>query len=425
MVSERPSPWAAAIDRAKWRYIVAMSIAAWRWASVAVVLMACGGSEFSEATDAGGAPDSSISGSTGGAPGGSAGAAGAIGVGGASGSVGVGGAGVAGNAGAAGAAGATGGSGQAGGSGRGGSSGGSGGAGIGGRAGAGGTAGGGGASGAAGFSGSSGAGGMSGGGSGGLPGDGGACTPPCQFGLVCCGTTCVNPENDILNCGGCGNKCTGPAPFCNGTCVTPPCLGAACDAQGVCCGDQCCASGRLCCVVPGPGPSLGPTCTDPMGGTCLPGCPACRCASPDTPIATPEGAKPIASLRIGDSVYSVVHGRVAPVPIRRVIRVPAQNHVVVRLVMASGVVLEMSALHPTADGRTIGALQGGDHLDGVQVLTTSLVPYEHAFTYDILPDSDTGAYFAGGMLIGSTLGGAAVETCGRVTRPSSSEPPSR
>jgi hypothetical protein len=30
-------------------------------------------------------------------------------------------------------------------------------------------------------------------------------------------------------------------------------------------------------------------------------------------------------------------------------------------------------------------------------------PARHPFTYDILPDSESGAYYAGGALIGSTL----------------------
>jgi len=32
-----------------------------------------------------------------------------------------------------------------------------------------------------------------------------------------------------------------------------------------------------------------------------------------------------------------------------------------------------------------------------------LVGYAEPFTYDILPESDSGMYFAGGVLIGSTL----------------------
>ena len=45
-------------------------------------------------------------------------------------------------------------------------------------------------------------------------------------------------------------------------------------------------------------------------------------------------------------------------------------------------------------------------------------------TYDILPDSDTGAYFAGGLLIGSTLTDTAT-TLDRATVPMSSPPEDR
>jgi len=50
-----------------------------------------------------------------------------------------------------------------------------------------------------------------------------------------------------------------------------------------------------------------------------------------------------------------------------------------------------------------GAARGIDGSDGVRVVAASVVPYAHDATYDILPDSDTGTYFAGGILIGSTL----------------------
>jgi hypothetical protein len=102
-------------------------------------------------------------------------------------------------------------------------------------------------------------------------------------------------------------------------------------------------------------------------------------------------------------VYSVDRGRVATVPLRAVRRVPARNHVVARLVMATGAVLEISGVHPTADGRTIADMRAGDELDGVRVVDASVVPYAHDATYDILPDSESGTYFAGGILIGSTL----------------------
>jgi hypothetical protein len=134
------------------------------------------------------------------------------------------------------------------------------------------------------------------------------------------------------------------------------------------------------------------------------GCaPLCVCASPDTPIATPDGIRPIASLEVGDLVYSVDRGQVTLVPIIRTNRTPVHGHSVMRVVLEGGVILEISALHPTADGRSFGGLKRGDRLDGVGIVSATAVPYSHDATYDILPDSDSGAYFAGGVLVGSTL----------------------
>jgi hypothetical protein len=74
-----------------------------------------------------------------------------------------------------------------------------------------------------------------------------------------------------------------------------------------------------------------------------------------------------------------------------------------RITLSNGVRLEISAPHPTADGRSFGQLGVGDSLAGLDVVDVEAVPYSYSFTYDILPDSDTATYFAGGALIGSTL----------------------
>jgi hypothetical protein len=132
------------------------------------------------------------------------------------------------------------------------------------------------------------------------------------------------------------------------------------------------------------------------------------CASPDTSIATPVGPRSIASLREGELVYSVDRGRIVAVPVLRTRRMAVtSHHVVVRASLANGSVLEISAPHPTADGRRFGELRAGDQLGGLGVVEIEIVPYGHAFTYDILPASDSGAYFAEGALVGSTLGGPA------------------
>jgi hypothetical protein len=286
--------------------------------------------------------------------------------------------------------------------GSGGATGGSGGA-TGGAAGSGGATGG-----AAGSGGASGGTGGSVGGSGGATGGtGGGSCGTCDF--VCCGSACTNTGNDIKNCGKCGTVCTGTTPYCdNGVCKDkPPCeTGTTCGTNQHCCGKSCCGAGEICCDVPGPVGTLFPTCQKPVDGTCPKGCTSCVCNSPETPIATPSGERPIAALREGDLVYSVDGGRMKPVPIRRIHRVEAPNHRVVRVTLASGAVLRISPRHPTADGRSFGDLRAGDRLDGVFVVAAELVPYEHSHTFDILPASDTGTYFAGGVLVGSTVAGA-------------------
>jgi hypothetical protein len=140
-----------------------------------------------------------------------------------------------------------------------------------------------------------------------------------------------------------------------------------------------------------------------LGGAAGGGLGGLLCAHPETPIATPDGERPIASLQVGDIVLSVDHGQVRPVPILRVNRSPAVNHHVVSAILENGRVLHISEGHPTADGRLFRDLAPGDRLGDVPVLSVQSIPYDADATYDILPASDTGAYFAAGALIGSTL----------------------
>jgi hypothetical protein len=277
--------------------------------------------------------------------------------------------------------------------------------------GAGGSSGGTGGTGATSGTGATGAGGT--GGSGATGGGAGtdAGTTTCNAtncGFTCCGDQCVNTDNDIKNCGACGNTCGESAnPFCNaGTCqAAPPCdPTTACDANTFCCGTTCCALGQLCCDVPGP-VETGLTCVTPINGTCPPGCKDCKCNAPDTAIATPSGERAIAELAPGYLVYSVHGSAITVVPISKHQRVPAPGHQVVELELANGRVLHVSAAHPTADGRTLGELRAGDRLDGVAVVSTTIVPLTDGYTVDILPASDTGTYFAGGVLLKSTLAG--------------------
>jgi hypothetical protein len=48
-------------------------------------------------------------------------------------------------------------------------------------------------------------------------------------------------------------------------------------------------------------------------------------------------------------------------------------------------------------------LQPGDVLDDAVVLSVSRVAYRGGATYDLLPDGETGFYWANGILMGSTM----------------------
>ena len=139
------------------------------------------------------------------------------------------------------------------------------------------------------------------------------------------------------------------------------------------------------------------------GVTCPFGCLGCDCNSPDTPIATPTGDRAIATLRAGDLVYSIDGSAIVAVPILLAVENPVHGHHVVRLRLSNGVTLEISANHPLADGRTIGQLAGGDSYEDAHIEATERIPYAPAATFDILPSSSTGIYFAAGLPLRSTL----------------------
>jgi hypothetical protein len=127
------------------------------------------------------------------------------------------------------------------------------------------------------------------------------------------------------------------------------------------------------------------------------------CAAAWSPVATPSGSRRIADLRAGDLVYTVDHGERVAAPIVRVNRRPVSHHALVRVTLANGDVVDMSGGHPTADGGRFDALLAGQRLGGAEIVSLETVPYDEPFTYDILPASDTGTYFVGDALVGSTL----------------------
>jgi len=132
-------------------------------------------------------------------------------------------------------------------------------------------------------------------------------------------------------------------------------------------------------------------------------CPICLAVR--TRIDTPNGLVAVEELHVGDLVWTInAAGRRIAVPISAVTRVPVPaDHQMVHLVLDDGRQLWASPGHPTVDARRFGDLQIGDLLDGSLIVLAERVSYEDSFTYDLLPSSKSGSYWANGILIGSTL----------------------
>lgn len=134
-----------------------------------------------------------------------------------------------------------------------------------------------------------------------------------------------------------------------------------------------------------------------------PQCPICLALG--TRISTPGGEVAVQELRVGDVVWTVdVNGARIAAPLVTVGSTPVPaTHQIVHLILDDGRLVFVSPGHPTADGRHVGDLAAGDTLDGARIVSVDRAAYSGGATYDILPAGATGAYWANGVLLGSTL----------------------
>lgn len=139
-------------------------------------------------------------------------------------------------------------------------------------------------------------------------------------------------------------------------------------------------------------------------GTCTPIECHKRCLPADARIATPAGDIVVTRLRVGDIVWSTdVHGARIAVPLLAVSSVAgAAEHSIVELALRDGRTVRASAAHPLADGTLAGSIGVGTIVDGAAVVTVRRTRYVGA-TWDVLPASATGTYWADGVRLGSTL----------------------
>ncbi len=130
-----------------------------------------------------------------------------------------------------------------------------------------------------------------------------------------------------------------------------------------------------------------------------------KCLPPETRIATPAGEVAVDELEEGMPVWTQdragrrIEGTVIAKSRARV----GGAHALVRLRLADGRSVSVSAGHPVLGGRGVEELRPGEAYDGAPVDDATLIPYAGSFTYDLLPSGPSGAYWANGIPLASTL----------------------
>jgi hypothetical protein len=129
------------------------------------------------------------------------------------------------------------------------------------------------------------------------------------------------------------------------------------------------------------------------------------CLSLGTLIDTPAGPVPVEQIQPGDLVWSLdARGEKVAVPVLRTSRTAVPpGFQMLRFALEDGRTFMASPNHPDLQGRALGDYRVGQLLDGSKIVAKEWVDYEAGFTFDLLPDSLSAAYWAQGILVGSTL----------------------
>lgn len=124
-----------------------------------------------------------------------------------------------------------------------------------------------------------------------------------------------------------------------------------------------------------------------LGGICL---------HPDAKIETPDGAKRVADLKVGDTVWSesMRGGRIPATVIETVTRTVGRYHKMLKIYGPGGEFI-VSPDHPLSNGEPIAHRVCGIPVASGEVGTEA--------TCDIAVDGPTGVYFVCGFPLGSTL----------------------
>lgn len=132
----------------------------------------------------------------------------------------------------------------------------------------------------------------------------------------------------------------------------------------------------------------------------------CRCLPSSTQILTSKSSISIDQLKEKDSILTMnLKGKISTMPIKLINKVlVSHQHTMIILDLADGRKLQVTPEHPSAiPNKTIDEFEIGELFDGSKIINKLKIDYKEEYTYDILPEGETGFYWANGILIGSTL----------------------
>lgn len=132
----------------------------------------------------------------------------------------------------------------------------------------------------------------------------------------------------------------------------------------------------------------------------------CKCLPEFAKVSCPRGEVNINELNTGDTVWTKnKDGKKIAMPVLIANKVAVSDaHLMVHIDLADGRNIQVTAGHPSSvNDKIMGDFEIGDYCDGSIIVNKYEMIYSEKFTYDILPEGETGFYWINGILLGSTL----------------------
>ncbi len=145
-----------------------------------------------------------------------------------------------------------------------------------------------------------------------------------------------------------------------------------------------------------------------------------RCLALGTKISSLKGRIAVERLKKNDLVWTVdARGNKMLQPIIRIKKTYVGNsHIICSLFLSDKRQISVSPLHPLfSEQSAVKDLKKGDIYNDAMVIKNEIQFYRSFYTFDILPAGESGAYFANGILLGSTLFRSRHQPCEKSSAP--------